>query len=133
MGKRQKISEIVVKVGDKLTINNINNRSISGEVNAIKEDGYQAIMFESVSDSNFKVHHVEINATQGPSCPSIISEVLTFSEAAEIWGIDPSTLRHKVTGEKLIEGVDYRKSGKVWLITMNAMEKLYGVKIGDTK
>jgi hypothetical protein len=31
-----------------------------------------------------------------------------------------------VTSEKLVEGIDYKKSGKVWLITKGAMERLYG-------
>lgn len=54
--------------------------------------------------------------------------MLTFSEAAAYWNIDASTLRHRVNSEKLIEGIDFKKSGKVWLITKNAMERLYGVK-----
>ena len=45
----------------------------------------------------------------------------------QLWKIDSSTLRHRVTSEKLTDGVDYKKSGKVWLITKSAMERLYGV------
>ena len=128
VGKRSKIVEIIIKKGDKLTIRNVNGRSISGEVTNIIEEAAEAMLFEAYADSNFKVHHIELTAQASLSSSNNISEVLTFSEAAEIWNIDPSTLRHRVTGEELQEGLDYRKSGKVWLITKNAMERLYGLK-----
>lgn len=128
VGKKPKVVETIIKKGDKLTIRNINGRNISGEVTNINEEAAEAMLFEAYADSNFKVHHIELTAQASLSSPNSISEVLTFSEAAEIWDIDPSTLRHKVTGEDLQEGLDYRKSGKVWLITKNAMERLYGIK-----
>jgi hypothetical protein len=128
VGKRSKSVEIIIKKGDKLTIRNINGRNVGGEVVSIKEDFVEGMLFEQLSDNNFKVHHIEITAQAGVPSPNSILEVLTFSEAAEIWDIDPSTLRHRVTSEKLNEGIDYRKSGKVWLITRNAMERLYGLK-----
>ena len=52
--------------------------------------------------------------------------ILTFAEASDLWGLDSSTLRKLVTTKKLVDGVDYRKSGKVWLITRSAMERIYG-------
>ena len=128
VGKRLKIAEIIIKKGDKLTIRNINGKNISGEVTNINEEAAEAMLFEAYADSNFKVHHIEIAAQASLPFPNSISEVLTFSEAAEIWDIDPSTLRHRVTGEELREGLDYRKSGKVWLITKSTMERLYGLK-----
>lgn len=128
MGKRSKIAEIIIKKGDKLTIRNINGKSISGEVTNINEEAAEAMLFEAYSESNFKVHHIELAAQASLPTSNNISEVLTFSEAAEIWSIDPSTLRHRVTGQELQEGLDYRKSGKVWLITKSAMERLYGMK-----
>lgn len=55
-----------------------------------------------------------------------IKDILTFTEASEEWGLDSSTLRKVVKTNKLTENIDYRKSGKVWLITREAMIKLYG-------
>lgn len=55
-----------------------------------------------------------------------INEIMTFAEATERWGLADSTLRKLITTNKLIEGFDYRKSGKVWLITKDAMIKIYG-------
>jgi hypothetical protein len=53
-------------------------------------------------------------------------KVLTFAEASEKWNLNDSTLRKAVKTDRLIEGLDYRKSGKVWLIRVETMEKLYG-------
>lgn len=55
-----------------------------------------------------------------------LDEVMAFSEASEIWGLGESTLRSTVRTDKLQEGIDYRKSGKVWLITKDAMMRVYG-------
>ena len=55
-----------------------------------------------------------------------LDAVMTFAEATEKWGLADSTLRKLVKTNKLTENVDYRKSGKVWLITREAMEKVYG-------
>lgn len=55
-----------------------------------------------------------------------INDVMTFKEAAEKWNKKDNTLRMMVRTDRLIEGVDYRKSGNTWIITRNAMEKLYG-------
>ena len=57
---------------------------------------------------------------------NILNEVMTFAEATEKWGLGESTLRSTVNTNKLIEGIDYRKSGKVWLVTYNAMLREYG-------
>lgn len=55
-----------------------------------------------------------------------LDEVMAFSEASEIWGLGESTLRSTVRTDKLQEGIDYRKSGKVWLIAKDAMIRVYG-------
>ena len=57
---------------------------------------------------------------------NLINEVMTFAEATVLWGLADSTLRKMVTDNRLVEGKDYRKSGKVWIITKAAMKKLYG-------
>ena len=55
-----------------------------------------------------------------------IHEVFTFTEATEKWGIsDGSVLRHAVRNGKFSED-EVRQSGKVWLITKQAMEGEYG-------
>ena len=60
-----------------------------------------------------------------------IKTVLTFAEASHRWGLNDSTLRKLVNTNKLHENIDYRKSGKVWLITEEAMLKVYGEPIRE--
>ena len=58
--------------------------------------------------------------------------VMTAAYACEMWGKnDSTTLRQGLRLQfgkygELVEGEDYIKCGKDWLITEEAMEKLYG-------
>lgn len=56
----------------------------------------------------------------------IINEVMTVTEAAKIWGIVEGTIRAAIKSNKFINGVDYRKAGRITLITKSAMERVYG-------
>jgi hypothetical protein len=51
--------------------------------------------------------------------------VYTFSEAAELWGLGESTLRKARFDGRFLEG-EIRQSGSTWLVTRQAMERLYG-------
>lgn len=55
-----------------------------------------------------------------------ISKVMTVNEAAAKWGIAESNIRYSINARKFIPGVDYRKAGRITLITREAMIKLYG-------
>ena len=57
---------------------------------------------------------------------TLLDEIMTVSEAAEKWGITEGAIRAAIKAEKLITGVDFRKSGRITLITKDAMVKLYG-------
>ena len=55
-----------------------------------------------------------------------INEVMTVNEAAGIWNKCEGTIRAAIKAKKFILGVDYRKAGRITLITREAMEALYG-------
>ena len=57
------------------------------------------------------------------------SQLLSFGEAAEIWGLDPSALRKAVSNGRLKPGIDCRKFGKQWVISVDAMQRLYRYNI----
>jgi hypothetical protein len=57
---------------------------------------------------------------------SPFADLLSFREAAELWNIDDSTLRKAVASGKLVDGEDVKKFGKQWIITKEAMERLFG-------
>lgn len=52
--------------------------------------------------------------------------LMSFKDAAELWGIDDSTLRKAVASKKLIENVDVKKFGKQWIVTSTAMKRVFG-------
>ena len=57
---------------------------------------------------------------------SALNNVMTAKEAAEIWGITEGAIRAAIKAKKFATGVDYRKAGRITLITKEAMEKVYG-------
>lgn len=55
-----------------------------------------------------------------------LDEVLTFSEAAEKWGLaDGKTIRKAVERNRF-EAHEIKKSGNVWLTTYDAMYRVFG-------
>ena len=52
--------------------------------------------------------------------------MLTAQEAATKWGITEGAIRKAIASKRLIIGIDYRKAGRITLISKEAMERLYG-------
>ena len=55
-----------------------------------------------------------------------LDNVLTVTEAAEKWGITEGAIRASIKSRKFIPYIDYRKAGRITLITSEAMERIYG-------
>ncbi len=49
--------------------------------------------------------------------------LLSFADAAAIWGRDPSSLRRAAADGRLIVGKDCQKYGKQWVVTVDAMAR----------
>ena len=75
-----------------------------------------AIIYSSIND--IELVSKEFNFT--------INDVLIVNEAAEIWGITEGAIRASIKARKFIRGVDFRKAGRITLITKEAMVKVYG-------
>ena len=56
----------------------------------------------------------------------LINEIMTVSEASEIWGLAEGTIRAAIKNNRFTENYDYRKSGRITLITKEAMLRVYG-------
>lgn len=54
--------------------------------------------------------------------------LMAFSDATELWGLSESTLRKAISYGKLINGVDVCKFGKQWVVSIEAMEREYGIR-----
>ena len=52
-------------------------------------------------------------------------DLITFSEASQLYGIAESTLRSAASSGRFKDD-EIRKSGKVWLVTKKGIERLYG-------
>lgn len=55
-----------------------------------------------------------------------LKEIMTATEAAQKWKLAEGTIRAAIKANKFIPGVDYRKAGRITLITKSAMERVYG-------
>lgn len=66
----------------------------------------------------------------------ILEEVMSVTEAAELWGLKPVTVRLACTGysraKPRFRDDEARKSGNTWLVTRTGMERVYG-PAGDKK
>ena len=51
---------------------------------------------------------------------------MAFTDAAQLWGLNESTLRKAISCGKLVNGVDACKFGKQWVIPTEAMRREYG-------
>ena len=61
---------------------------------------------------------------------NVLHAVLTLKEAAELWHVSVDTLTQKcigrVKGDLAFTQEECRQSGKTWLVTREAMIRLYG-------
>lgn len=53
-------------------------------------------------------------------------DLLSFKEASIIWNIDDSVLRHAVNTKRFEINVDVKKFGKQWVVTRQAMTRIFG-------
>lgn len=53
-------------------------------------------------------------------------DIYTTTEAAIIWGLNESTVRKAIQKGKFRLGIDYRKAGRITLITKYSMTRVYG-------
>jgi hypothetical protein len=62
---------------------------------------------------------------------SNLADILSLQEAASLWGLDDSTLRKAIAAGKFWEE-EYRKTGRNYIVTRAAMQRVYGVPKADT-
>ena len=62
----------------------------------------------------------------GQSVVTPFDRLIAFGDATDMWGLNESTLRKAVSYRKLVEGIDVKKFGKQWVVSLDAMEREYG-------
>ena len=62
----------------------------------------------------------------------MFDNLISLKDASIMWKIDDSVLRHAISSKKLVENIDVKKFGKQWVVTRQAMERVYGyIPAGD--
>ena len=103
----------------------IEDLSVVGYVKCInKEEGD----YEYIIEDNAIIYNPEDgeNSEVKENVTFEIYDVMTVNEAAEKWGITEGAIRASIKAKKFIPGVDYRKDGRIPIITKEAMTKVYG-------
>ena len=62
----------------------------------------------------------------GETVKTPFDDLMAFTDATELWGLNESTLRKAVSYGKLVNGIDACKYGKQWVISTAAMKREYG-------
>lgn len=111
-----------------LDFDSIKIGSMSTMIQLCKNKKVIATFFSDVNhlkciDSSYEIYR---DYTLEPISPRVPKNVITFTEASKMWGLSESTLRMAVKRNKLCEDYDYRKSGKVFLTTIETLKKIYG-------
>jgi hypothetical protein len=55
---------------------------------------------------------------------NLLLQVISASEAARLWYLDPSTVKKAIYTRR--NGLEARKSGRDWLVTVRSCEKRWG-------
>ena len=62
----------------------------------------------------------------GENVKTPFDDLMAFTDATELWGLNESTLRKAISYGKLVNGIDACKYGKQWVISTAAMKREYG-------
>lgn len=63
----------------------------------------------------------------GETVRTPFDNLIAFTDATELWGLNESTLRKAISYGKLVNGVDACKYGKQWVVSIDAMKREYGM------
>ncbi|GEQ22735.1 hypothetical protein CBU02nite_32410 [Clostridium butyricum] len=97
--------------------------SVSGQIKCINKDEGD---YEYIIDDEAIIYSGEVLLESKENVEFEINNVLTASEAAEMWGITEGAIRKAIASRRLVPGVDFRKAGRITLITKEAMVRFYG-------
>ena len=63
---------------------------------------------------------------RGVKTDTPFDNLMSFADATDLWGLGESTLRKAVSYGKPVDGVDVRRFGKQWIVSLDAMRREYG-------
>ena len=57
---------------------------------------------------------------------NILDEVMTMQESAQYIGITEGAVRNAIRNNRLKEGIDYKRSGRIIIVLKSAVEREWG-------
>lgn len=98
----------------------------SEQVNGSFRDLLESYYADAIADAS------ETESSILPPDTWISNNVYSVSDAAALWGLDTSTIRRAIKDGRLMQSKDCHKIGNQWIITKEAMYRLYGTpKVKD--
>ncbi len=99
--------------------NNLKDEKLFNKVH-VGQGGYGIIWNDEIDLSCDELYE------NGKIVKTPFDNLMAFSDATELWGLNESTLRKAISYGKLINGIDVCKYGKQWVVSIDAMEREYG-------
>lgn len=62
---------------------------------------------------------------------NVFEDLMAITEASVLYGTSVSTIKRKIREGVIIEGVDCKNYGKQWVITRDAMNRVFGVPVSS--
>ena len=59
---------------------------------------------------------------------NILDEVMVLNEAAQYIGITEGSIRNAIRNNRLKDGIDYKRSGRIIIVLKSAVEREWGNK-----
>lgn len=99
--------------------NNLKDEKLFNKVH-VGQGGYGIIWNDEIDLSCDELYE------NGKIVKTPFDNLMAFSDATKLWGLNESTLRKAISYGKLINGIDVCKYGKQWVVSIDAMEREYG-------
>ncbi len=102
--------------------NNLKDEKLFNKVH-VGQGGYGIIWNDEIDLSCDELYE------NGTITKTPFDNLMAFSDATQLWGLNESTLRKAIQYGKLINGVDVCKYGKQWVVSIDAMKREYGLPV----
>ncbi len=87
---------------------------------AVDEGGYGIVWNDDIDLSCDELFE------NGKIVKTPFDDLMAFTDATELWGLNESTLRKAIAYGKLVNGIDACKYGRQWVVSTVAMRREYG-------
>lgn len=73
----------------------------------------------------------KMNKMNKKSDMDVFGDLMAITEASKMYGTSVSTIKRKIREGVIVDGVDCKNYGKQWVITRDAMSRVFGVPVSN--